>query len=129
MRRYVSLFSSTQMASSSSKSICSGLGLFVLRPVLISLRLNFCTGQVLGGAGSFSSEVQSDEYGLMSYSSGTHRSCILLVTYILQIISFYSSRAEKDNVYTNTIHSESFFSHVLSWKASHGRCGSSFLWV
>ncbi|KAF2602810.1 hypothetical protein F2Q70_00024851 [Brassica cretica] len=37
------------------------------------LKIEFFTGQVLGGAGSFSSEVQSDEYGLMSYSSGTHQ--------------------------------------------------------
>ncbi|CAF2230408.1 unnamed protein product [Brassica rapa] len=30
--------------------ICSGLGLFVLRPVLISVKMNFDSGQVLGGA-------------------------------------------------------------------------------
>ncbi|CAN6810133.1 unnamed protein product [Brassica oleracea] len=30
--------------------ICSGLELFVLRPVLISVKMNFDSGQVLGGA-------------------------------------------------------------------------------
>ncbi|KAF3598541.1 hypothetical protein F2Q69_00033607 [Brassica cretica] len=30
--------------------ICSGLGLFVLRPILISVKMNFDSGQVLGGA-------------------------------------------------------------------------------
>ncbi|CAN6973683.1 unnamed protein product, partial [Brassica oleracea var. botrytis] len=29
--------------------ICNGLGLFVLKPVLISVKMNFYSGQVLGG--------------------------------------------------------------------------------
>ncbi|WZZ25106.1 hypothetical protein YC2023_008507 [Brassica napus] len=33
--------------------ICSGLGLFVLRPVLISVKMNFDSGQVLGGADGY----------------------------------------------------------------------------
>ncbi|CAF1905753.1 unnamed protein product [Brassica oleracea] len=37
-------------SSSSSQSIRSGLGLFVLRPVLIYVKMNFDSGQVLGGA-------------------------------------------------------------------------------
>lgn len=39
---------------------CSGLGLFVLRPDLIYLRMDFGSGEVFGGTGSFSREVRGD---------------------------------------------------------------------
>lgn len=90
--------SSIQMvcASSSFYSIFNCLGLFVIKHVLISLRLNFVSGQVLGGATSPMKFGATDCRTLLGHQKGEwevpshwlHIYCKVLSFLLLQVCIF-----------------------------------------